>query len=269
MSVDRHAQRAPIETLPNLPPHVGRVIEVEKFDAAFEKWRQQNPEGSFSQFSAEKVSAALDRGVPHATLGLNLKNGSWEDHGLPVANTIESLTRQVTGRWDTSLKVCDYGCGSLRVGRHFIQRQEPGCYAGIDVTEDFIDRARPLLAEEIAAKQPVVGTIAGRIDEVEGMGIDVLFSHNVYCHIHPDEVDTYFDNIKRIVHKPGSVAIIQALCSQTPLRHQKSGWAWPLDFVLSKMLPLTRPKNSLQGSYEKDGIKFESHLITFVRQAPM
>jgi SAM-dependent methyltransferase len=244
-----------------------RLDEIEKYDALFERWRERNPSGTFSQFSTRRIAQSIRAGKPHTTLGPKLVDeADWWTHGGPVFETVRRKTKVVTGRWSSSLKICDYGCGSLRVGVHFIKHQDAGCFVGLDVTEDFIAHGKQFLKNEIEEKKPILGIISEKIDAAVGLGIDVLFSHNVASHVHPDEIDAYFGNIKRIVHKPGSMAIIQVLCSETPQRFQRSGWAWPLNFYHSALLPLRAVRGTPHSKCQRNGIEMTSHMILVRRR---
>lgn len=203
-------------------------------DAAFAKWLERHPGGRYSQFSAQKVAAGLKKGRTHPTLGPQLQfQGEWWDAGLAIFNELLALYPI-----PETAKVCDYGCGSLRIGAHFIKRQPVDCFAGIDVTEDFINYGKTLAGQDlINDKRPILGTLSKQIDTVVNWNCDVLYSTHVAIHVHPDEKKQYLDNLKRICHKPGSTIIFDALISRTNVRFRNSGWGWPIRFYIESMAP--------------------------------
>ncbi|MDQ6437583.1 class I SAM-dependent methyltransferase [Mesorhizobium sp. LHD-90] len=165
-------------------------------------------------------------------------------------------------------KVCDYGCGSLRIGAHFITSQAPGSYFGIDVSEDFIAYGKELLGEQLLlAKRPRLGKISTELDEVAAAGVDLLFSTDVASHVHPDEKPEYFDNIKKIVHRTGSAAVILAITAERTVRYQRSGWAWPLGYYEESMRPLSLTKDRFRKTIVRNGYKLNSIMLTFQREA--
>jgi len=210
-------------------------VQPEFDEEAFEAWLAKHPGGVYSQFSAAKVQSALRKGRAHPTLGSRLETpGDWWEAGKPIFEKLLDLNPV-----PEAAKVCDYGCGSLRVGAHFIKRQEPGCFIGLDVTQDFIAYGRELVGQELVdSKRPRLGAISEMIDEAAAFDVDLLYSTHVAIHVHPHEKAAYFENIKRIAHKPGGVIIFDALIVKEPIRFRRSGWGWPIDFYLSSMRPL-------------------------------
>jgi SAM-dependent methyltransferase len=210
--------------------------EQPKFDQeAFETWLSTHPGGKYSQFSAAKVAYSIRKGRPHPTLGPRLqREGDWWDAGKPIFNEILDFYPIAE-----TAKVCDYGCGSLRISGHFIKRQPRDCFFGLDVTEDFIAYGRELIGPElIKEKRPQLGAISKKIDEAVAYNADVLYSTHVAIHVHPDEKRGYIDNIKRIAHRPGATIVFDALIAKQPVRFRNSGWGWPIGFYLEAMEPL-------------------------------
>ncbi len=208
---------------------------MQKFDHdQFTAWRAKNSEGSYSQFSVEKIAASIAEGRPHPTLGPNLSTSNdWRSAGIPIFNQVMEMSQI-----PADAKVCEYGCGSMRIGVHFIERQPPGHYCGLDVTEDFIDYGRRLIGQNLLhAKRPLLGSIADNIDQAVQFDSQILFSTHVAIHVHPGEKMQFFRNIKKIAHSSGSTIIFDALISPQPVRFRNSGWGWPIGFYLENMQP--------------------------------
>jgi len=204
-------------------------------DEAFESWRAKHPGGLYSQFSAEKVAGALRKGRSHPTHGTRLDfAGDWWDAGRRVFEELLDFYPVAE-----QAVVCDYGCGSLRVGAHFIKRQPPSAFIGLDVTDDFIDMGRTLIGPNlINEKNPQLGSISALIEAAEAANVNYLYSTHAAIHVHPQEKRVYIENLKRIAHRPGSIVVFDALITRKQVRFRNSGWGWPVRFYLEAMAPL-------------------------------
>jgi len=243
--------------------------DLENYDKLFSKWQKTHPNGTFSQFSVQRIAAAINKGSAHTTLGPNLNQGkTWWKDGEKQFHDIIARYKWVknTSEAAKTLRFCDYGCGSLRVSAHLIKRQNPGCVVGLDLTEDFIKHGKKLLGDLIEEKQVVTGTIEDKLDHAVNMNVDVLFSNNVSSHIHPNENTIYYDNIKQITHKAGSLAMVHALVSPEPVRFQRSGWAWPLEHYIASMNPMGLVQDHVGDDFERNGHTLSLRVLSFERQ---
>ena len=236
---------------------INDLEDLKKIDALYENWRQKNPTGTYSQFTNQRVLASIRAGRPHTTLGPELTSGDWWEGGKSHYEMVLSIFRNFhkLGEEHFDLKVCDYGCGSLRVGAHFIKNHPAESFFGLDVTEELITYGREKLGDLIKSKKPVIGTIENKLDAVIKAEVDLLYTLNVSCHVRPEEVDEYYSNIKKITHKPKSLAVIHALVYERPIRFQRSGWAWPVKAYIDAMHPLKlvrksiKPEPAVKGEY--------------------
>ncbi|MDQ6435163.1 class I SAM-dependent methyltransferase [Mesorhizobium sp. LHD-90] len=238
------------------------ATKIRQFDADFDRWVARNPGGKFSAFSAIETSKRLKNGASHATLGTKLKNGNnWAIDGLANCQLVYDL-----GGVNPETKICDYGCGNLRVGVHVIDRQAPGSYFGIDVSEYLIAEGIRLVGDDvIRRKRPVLGTIKERLDDVVEAAVDITFSFNVSSHIHPDEQDAYVGNLKAICHKPGARLLLNVVTFQEPVRFQPSGWAWTIPHYVDWFAPMKLIDTVFYGSSDRAGMVIEGHRLTFQR----
>ena len=128
------------------------IFKAKKKDK-FAAWLEKNQGGSFTQFYAESVLDALSGKRRHASLGPKLVEGS-EDH---ARKRFDELVAQGIKPSDT---VVDYGCGTLRLGAHFIDYLDADRYIGLDI-DDRTLRTR-LARKLIAFACNGVGDIQGK-----------------------------------------------------------------------------------------------------------
>ena len=75
---------------------------------------------------------------------------------------------------------------------HYIKKQYAGCYFGLDVTRDFIDDGVKLAGDILEKKRVLLGTIDQDLEKAVQFDADLLFTANIVCHVHPDEVETFY-----------------------------------------------------------------------------
>ena len=104
----------------------------------FTLWQDQNSEGTFKQFYAEKLSKALNGEKRHASIGPNLKKkGLQKTPGLAA--------KLVAAGIEPGDVLVDFGCGTLRVGASLIEYLEPDRYVGFDIDQKILDVGREML----------------------------------------------------------------------------------------------------------------------------
>lgn len=130
--------------------------DIREYDAKFEAWKTQNPGRTFAEYTTSLIVKGIEKGRPHSSLGPNLKDaGDWWEAGRPSWWSIR--THHMIRNTD---KVVDYGCGSLRIGAHFMKKHFQSCYFGLDVTTDFINYGLKILDDDfLRRKKPETGTI--------------------------------------------------------------------------------------------------------------
>ncbi|MFL5240224.1 MAG: SAM-dependent methyltransferase [Rhizomicrobium sp.] len=199
-------------------------------DIAFDKYKKLHPSISFAQFRGQKIAAGLQAGKAHFSLGSNLRDasGKQQDFWTAGAAVAERYFKEM--RLKPHHRVIDYGCGSLRVGAHFIRFLNPGCYFGVDVVPDFFNIGRALIGEELLSeKRPLLRVInPSTIAEAADFHADFVFSAAVCIHVHPDELTEYFEQLMRLTACPGAQLHINAALSDAPIRFRYESWAWPL-----------------------------------------
>jgi len=241
---------------------------IEKFDAQFELWKKDHPGGSFAVFSAEMIVRALNKGVAHDSLGQNLKGErDFRTTGLTNYQRICQMYVETVGApiFPPDLRVCDYGCGTLRAGVHFIHSQQAGCYFGLDVDPDLLEIARKGFNDSIVAKQATLGLVTSGLAAAKAAKVQLLFTANVVCHVHPDDAHEFYYNIRQIASEAGSVVMLHGIIADRSFRFQKSGWAHSLAYYEQRMIPFSLVGTKFVASAKKFGEELSSYYMIFRR----
>lgn len=188
--------------------------------ARFEDWQKINPSGTFREFFAETVEVNLRRGGSHPSLGRNLQQGIYGSKG-------RSFFEKLKGYGLRSDSLCvDYGCGTLRLGIHVINYLQPKSYWGMDISEFLLDQGRLLVGEKLwSEKEPSLRLISNQsVAEVAAGAPNMLFSVKVLIHVHPNELESYFENIIKIVGS-GQAIIAAKWSEHETVRISELSWA--------------------------------------------
>lgn len=218
-------------------------------DRRYADFKTKNPDVSYAEWLHRNAVRCVKDGRVHATLGGNLrKHTDWWQAGRGTFERYRKIAAIGTGD-----RIVDYGCGSLRVGAHFIRYLEPHHYFGLDVTTDLIETGKELAgAELIAEKAPVFAPIdAPSLEAAEAFGADVVISTAVCYHVHPDETETYFGNLRRLAHKPSAKLLFDLSVSDTgSTEHSLS---MPIAYYMHALAPMTFVK--FHRSVDRDGVQ--------------
>ena len=120
-----------------------------------------------------------------------------EDWGSSGLQTFQRLFR--FKRLNAQSRVIDYGCGTLRVGHHFVDYLDKGGFTGLDVIDGFIKLGEEKIAgEKLKGKAPVLSSIGPlSISQAEAFSADFVYSTGVTMYVHADDEDEYFGNLCR------------------------------------------------------------------------
>lgn len=209
------------------------------FDQMYEAWRAATgSNATFSEWAHIRALEGLRKGQQHATLGCNLApDRDWFSHGR---EEFEQIIRLCPISPEEA--VCDYGCGSLRIGKHFIERQSAGNYVGIDPNIGLIELGASKLSALIARKSPVLGAPQDTVEKAISAKAKITFSMSVMRHVHPDEHDRFFSTLLDISQHPGAFLLLDAHVADEPTRFARSGWAWPKDYYSRRLSELRLSK---------------------------
>ena len=104
-------------------------------------------------------------------------------------------------------RLLDYGCGTLRGGRFFIDYLEPGRYVGVDISRNVVAKAQELLRNEnLADKKPeLIWNANASLDfsEVGNQKFDFIIAQSVFTHLLPEHINTCIGNVARVMKSEG------------------------------------------------------------------
>ena len=222
----------------------GSKVSAALIDVHFRLWRLRHPGAQFSDYYAGSIAQQLKRGGTHKTLGrkkflsgsLGASPASWNLHENRKRGT-KFLQLAIEHGLRPEHTCIDYGCGSLRVGQHFIIHQDAGNYLGLDMVSDFYEAGTTLLPQGlIAAKKPRFHVIAEQsLDAARQMEPSFIFSFSVLKHVPPAELDAYFRNICGMM-APHSQAVITFNEAEHSSRTGAKIWDYARDEITASVL---------------------------------
>jgi SAM-dependent methyltransferase len=184
-------------------------------------WRRPGQAEPLAAQYSDTVRSRLKAAKHTASLGSNLRGEEYEDLG----KSFFAKLREYGLRPDD---VCvDYGCGTLRVGRHLIKYLRPGAYWGLDIDQYLLDEGRNLLGEaEWAEKRPNLRVISPQtVAEAAAARPAMLFSAKVLSHVHPDDVPGFISNLLTIIGSSGQAIVMSRWTDQATFQANKWMWA--------------------------------------------
>jgi SAM-dependent methyltransferase len=193
-----------------------RTAKLVAQNCTFKLWQWRNPGSSFKNYFAGLVKDDLAQGRKHPSLGYV----GWE----------EGFQRFQERNGIRPDDVCvDYGCGTLRMGIHVIRFLNRGCYWGLDIDQNLLDRGRRL-GPELGDKAPNLRVISpATVREAASAKPALLFSLRVLIHVHPDELDEYLGNILTIIRDGGRAVITGKWSPGKTFQFGRQSWAHSLD----------------------------------------
>ena len=213
----------------------GRYVAMAIEDARYAVWRLRHPHAEFSSYYAAVMCAALDRGRGHVHLGrrqwvksvlTSSKGKDWttDDFAGRGRDIYERLSSHISSAAST---VVDYGCGSLRVGQHFIRGLDTGRYWGLDVTDRFYNDGLALLGgPTVEEKQPHTAVIDdAALAAARAAGPDLVYSIAVLRFVPPNELSTYWCRLLSLM-AAHTVAVVEFQMAPRDMRILGKDWAY-------------------------------------------
>lgn len=242
--------------------------EVEyPIDVAYAAAREAEPDLTLAAFYTRRVAAKVGSGHTHNSLGGDLRTRDGERQDFWSAGETQAQRWIRRFRVSSTERVVDYGCGTLRVGGHFIRHLDPDSYFGLDVIPQFLEQGRQLIGEDLLQeKRPRLTVISeASIAEAAAFEPGLVISHAVMNHVHPDEVDRYIDNLKRIAGRPGARIVLNTSVTAQPSRYNQLGWGLPAHDIVSRFAPMEVAVQSVGKPRKINGIEVCGGLFAFRR----
>jgi hypothetical protein len=235
-------------------------------DRRFRRFHRQNPDVGFAEYTMNLVVRGMQAGRvnPDSALGIAQLNPAkfWEAAEPKAQKWFKTMALR------RNHKVIEYGCGSLRLGAHFIRHLDRAGYFGLDVISDFYEQGvQTIGAKMIEQKAPTLRAI-GEQSVAEGVAFaaDFVCSNTVAVHVHPNETETYFANLARLTAKPGARLIFNAVVYDKRHRFEFNSWAWPMEFYKESLGELECVRAEIGRPRVKDGIEMKLAEFEFRRR---
>jgi hypothetical protein len=239
-----------------------------RLDQEFLERRKSDPAITFARYFAQREARHVKEGGKHHSLGQNLRAADGKTVSFWDAGALKANKIMRTASLEPDSRVIEYGCGSLRMGAHFIRRLDRDCFWGLDVVSDFYEIGQQLIGPDLLReKSPRFGVIGESvIGAAEKFNADLVFSSAVCVHVHPDEAEGYFGGLSRLCRKPGAKLIFDAVLSEATLRYRHGSWARPLDQIIAALPDLNVVKVSPGNEHLKEGGKITLAMLEFCRR---
>lgn len=123
-------------------------------------------------------------------------------------------------------RVLDFGCGSLRIGRHLIPYLDRDRYFGIDPNRWLIDAGleREIPPELVEEKSPQFSYNADFDASVFDLAFDVVFAHAVLTHACHRQINVLMRSLPAALKDDGFLA--GDICGKKP-DYQADCWSYP------------------------------------------
>lgn len=156
-------------------------------------------------------------GKTHASLGPNIS----EESAQKAIESFNYLLSQGIRREDV---VVDYGCGTMRIGRHLVDYLNKGNYIGMDLDQRLLDVGLELLDPNTRIeKEPTLTPISPKtLREVAAKIPGFVFAKGVLQHVPPDGLASFFSNIASI----GSRSLILIAIKHSEKSRRLSDRSW-------------------------------------------
>lgn len=237
--------------------------DFDAVDQSFIDYKRAHPDCNFAEYYHAQNVPLLAQGAGHASLGKNPGDGDWWDAGRSAFKRYYRLFPV-----NAEQRVIEYGCGSLRVGAHYMKLLEPGHFFGLDITMGFIEMGIEMIGEDLLTeKRPYLAAIDEEsLNYAESFEADLVFAPAVAFHVHPDEQGSFIANLTRCCSKPGATLIFDAKIASEPFRYRNTGWAWPVEHYAESLGAFTLDKVDGRRIREEEGRQIQVTNLVFTRR---
>jgi hypothetical protein len=209
---------------------IGSRLRATVERAAFRKWVVTHPGRPASDYYVAQKVRELESGRQRDALGTQRTSASSTADGAAAVDLL------IGAGLKAEHMLVDYGCGSLRIGRHFIEFLGPGNYCGLDVTDRFYSEGLGSLDAILRAeKTPRLATIEPSIlDQFRRSPPDFIVSFSVLPHVPPQEIDGYLETVTSLVGDRTQLFLTFVEAPRV-IQLRATSWAYPADVIAAKI----------------------------------
>jgi SAM-dependent methyltransferase len=185
---------------------------------AADDWKARHPEATYGHYFAERMVSVIARDAAQKTIGRKIS-----DHSARMGERIAAEFIDLgIERGDV---VVDYGCGTLRVGRHLIDYLDAGRFVGLDLDTQIVAAAEALLGADQRAKRPLLEAIGPDVlKRVGDMAPGWVVCNAVVNHLAPVDYDAFFDAVTQLTGAPGARLVIRTRYRDPGRRREALNW---------------------------------------------
>lgn len=185
---------------------------------AADEWRAQHPDATYGHYYAERMASIIARDAYQKTIGRKIT-----DHSARMGKRIaEEFIGMGIERNDV---VVDYGCGTLRVGRHLIDYLDAERFVGLDLDAQIVTAAEALLDDDHRAKRPLLAEITPEIlKRVGDMAPRWVLCNAVVNHLAPEDYDPFFDAVTQLMGSVGARLVVRTRYREPGRRSGAMNW---------------------------------------------
>jgi SAM-dependent methyltransferase len=192
--------------------------ETRRQTRAADEWRARHPDATYGHYFAEQMVSVIAQDASQKTIGRRITDHSAR-MGAHIANEFIGMGME---RGDV---VVDYGCGTLRVGRHLIDYLDTGRFVGLDLDRQIVAAAEALLGDEQRAKRPLLEEIGPEtLKRVADMSPRWVVCNAVVNHLAPEDYDAFFDAITQLMGSAGARLVIRTRYREPGRRVGATNW---------------------------------------------
>jgi hypothetical protein len=179
---------------------LGRRAGIMLTDSIYWILRRIDPDMTMSEFYARTRIWIINSRLAHETLGPRI-GGRTEPNMR--GRMIDTPAAKLRGRrhfdkiaalgLTAEDTVVDFGCGTLRVGRHFVDYLKPHAYWGLDINDDILNLGHRMLGPgRVRDKCPNILKITGEnLSAIRAAQPRFIVSTSVIIHVPPEDIENF------------------------------------------------------------------------------
>ena len=132
----------------------------------------------------------------------------------------------------------EFGCGQMRGGRYSVAYLQAGNFFGNDISPEVLKEANNVLELEGLKEKNASLFLTNNLsfDEVAGKKFDFIHAQSVLSHMPPEDIETLFKNVKKIMHKESQFIASFFLSKDDTIYpfHNMKNFAFPMNWLIEK-----------------------------------